>query len=93
MRASDSGIETRVAAAIVLAFLGVAAVVNGLLHSVPLYGTETDLVGEYIPAALELQSGVVSPAHFTTKGPGLPILLVFLGPLVSGDMFAAAKLV
>ncbi|HET9327806.1 MAG TPA: tetratricopeptide repeat protein, partial [Candidatus Eisenbacteria bacterium] len=46
-----------------------------------------------IPAALELQSGVVSPAHFTTKGPGLPILLVFLGPLVSGDMFAAAKLV
>jgi Tfp pilus assembly protein PilF len=64
---------------------------NLLLHPIPLYGTETDLVGEYIPAAHELSQGVLRPEHFTTKGPVYPLLLALVAPLVRNDWFLAAR--
>ena len=66
---------------------------NLLLHPVPLYGTETDLLAEYIPAARELDRLEIDPRHFTTKGPGYPALLALTAPLARGDMFLAARVI
>jgi cytochrome c-type biogenesis protein CcmH/NrfG len=79
-----------------LAAVGVflAALIGNLaFHPVPLYGTETDLLGEYIPAARDLGRLAINPAHFTTKGPGYPLLLALTVPLTQGDMFLAARVI
>jgi len=61
-------------------------------HPTPLYSTETDLVGDYIPAARALLSGRLSPELYATKGIGYPLLLAGFVRLVPGDAFLAAKL-
>jgi Flp pilus assembly protein TadD len=66
---------------------------NLAFHPVPLYGTESDLLGEYIPAARELGRLTIVPAYFTTKGPGFPALLALTAPFARGDMFLAARAV
>ena len=61
-------------------------------HAVPLYQVETDLLGEYIPAARALLEGVIDPAHYTSKGVGYPLLLAATGALCGGDLWLAARL-
>lgn len=96
MSAADMGGDAAAArrrAAILLATASALLVLTGnlLLHPVALYGTETDLVGEYIPAAQELGRGVLHPDRFSTKGPGYPLFLALAAPLAAGDWFLAAR--
>lgn len=87
-----SGLRLRpVAWAVVAAVLIAAAAVNAWLHPVPLYATETDLVGDYVPTARALASLRIEPADFETKGPGYPLLLALGAPLAGHDYFVAAK--
>jgi len=62
------------------------------LHRVPLYGVETDLIGEYIPAARELRAGHPTAAHYATKGFGYPLLLAAAGAAAGGDDFLGAQI-
>jgi 4-amino-4-deoxy-L-arabinose transferase-like glycosyltransferase len=66
-------------------------VVVGLWHPTPLYTAETDLIGEYVPAARELMSGQINLAHYTFKGPGYPLLLAGAARLFGGDPALAAR--
>ena len=65
--------------------------VTVFLHQTPLYLVETDLLGQFIPAARELAAGVLVPAHFTYHGVGYPLLLAGLAPLCGGDSYLAAR--
>src|SRR5205085_2652646 len=58
----------------------------------PLYGVETDLLGDFIPAARALRAGQLAAAHFEFKGPGYPALLAVAGMLVGDDWLAARLL-
>ena len=60
-------------------------------HPVPLYQVETDLLGEYIPAARELLRGVIDPTHYTSKGVGYPLLLAAASALCGGDFWLGAR--
>jgi tetratricopeptide (TPR) repeat protein len=62
-------------------------------HPTPLYFVETDLVGEYIPAARALASGRIAAEHHAFKGPGYPLLLALATPACGGDAFLAARVV
>jgi Flp pilus assembly protein TadD len=86
---ASASIAAWVALGVSLAAMGA----NLAFHPVPLYGTESDLLGEYIPAAREVGRLAIVPAHFTTKGPGFPALLALTAPIVHGDMFLAARAV
>ena len=77
-------------AALTLWFAFIAWVVL-LHHPVPLYQVETDLLGEYIPAARELLRGILNPAHYTSKGVGYPLLLAAAVALCGGDAWLAAR--
>ena len=65
----DPAAERR-CALIVAAWTVSMAIVTLAAHATPLYFVETDLLGEYIPAARELAAGVINGAHYTFKGPG-----------------------
>ena len=65
--------------------------VNLFGHPTPFYRVETDLVGEYLPAAQELMRGIVSVGHYTFKGPGYPLLLAWLAMPLGGDVAIAAR--
>lgn len=61
-------------------------------HATPLYGVETDLLGDTVPAARALRQGHITPGTFLFRGPGYP-LMVAAGTLVTGgDEFLAARL-
>ena len=62
------------------------------LHPTPLYFVETDLVGEYIPAARDLAAGHLADGHYSYKGPGYPLLLAAAVGPCRGDYFLAARL-
>jgi 4-amino-4-deoxy-L-arabinose transferase-like glycosyltransferase len=66
--------------------------VNLLAHPTPLYEVETDLVGEYLPAASQFVRGVLDVSHFTYKGPGYPLLLAVFAAPFHGDVALAARL-
>src|ERR1044072_4088377 len=78
-------------ALIVGAWTAAMAIVTLAAHKTPLYYVETDLLGEYIPAARELAAGVINGAHYTFKGPGYPALLAIVMS-VCRDAFLAARL-
>src|SRR5690242_17069808 len=61
-------------------------------HGTPLYGAETDLLGDIIPAARSLCAGHIVAAHFEFKGPGYPLMLAAAGSLVGNDWLAARLL-
>jgi tetratricopeptide (TPR) repeat protein len=61
-------------------------------HGTPLYGAETDLLGDIIPAARSLRAGHIVAAHFEFKGPGYPLMLAAAGSLVGNDWLAARLL-
>jgi Flp pilus assembly protein TadD len=63
-----------------------------IAHRTPLYGVETDLVGDYIPAARELRAGHFDPGHFAFRGPGYPLLLALLSYGTGADFYLAARL-
>lgn len=77
----------------VLAYTLVVLAVAVFLHPTPLYYVETDLVGEYIPAAHALAEGRLALEHYTYKGPGYPLILAGAGTLTGGDYFLAARIV
>jgi tetratricopeptide (TPR) repeat protein len=58
-------------------------------HHLPLYGVETDLIGDLIPAARALRTGRIEAAHYEFKGPGYPLLLAVAGAVVRDDWLAA----
>ncbi|MBI1796377.1 MAG: glycosyltransferase family 39 protein [Candidatus Eisenbacteria bacterium] len=60
-------------------------------HRTPLYGVETDLLGDLIPAARALRAGHIVAAHYEFKGPGYPALLAIAGA-ATGDDWLAARL-
>src|SRR5688572_9471223 len=82
--------------ALALVLLGVftaaMAVILLVFHRVPLYGVETDLFGEYIPAARALLSGQLTAAQYEFKGPGYPALLALFTGLAFGDAWLGARL-
>ncbi len=84
--------ERRVIAMILGAYGIVLAIVLFAVHRTPLYGVETDLMGEYIPAAQELLSGTITAAHYSTKGFGYPLLLAAVTGLCGGDAWLGARL-
>ena len=85
-----TGPAARAAALAIGAWALVMLAVTILAHPTPLYFVETDLIGEYIPAARELLSGHLTAAHYTYKGPGYPALLA-LFMAGGGDGFLAAR--
>lgn len=82
----------RVAVALLVAFLAAMAWVALAVHRVPLYQVETDLLGEYVPAARDLLRGVIDPSRYTSKGVGYPLLLAIAGAACRGDFYLAARL-
>jgi tetratricopeptide (TPR) repeat protein len=62
------------------------------LHDTPFYGVETDLIGDFVPAAHALRAGHVNAVNFQFKGPGYPLLLAVAGALCGGDDWWAARL-
>lgn len=66
-------------------------VVVGLWHRTPLYTAETDLIGEYVPAAQELMSGHIDLGHYTFKGPGYPLMIAVAARAFGGDAALAAR--
>src|SRR5262249_57812291 len=77
--------------------LAVAAFVLGRvvfqLHGVPFYGVETDLLGEYIPAARDLLSGRIPLDALIARGPVYPASLAITSWLTGGDFYLAARVV
>jgi tetratricopeptide (TPR) repeat protein len=80
------------AAALLGAFAAAMAVALFAGHRVPLYGVETDLFGEFIPAARALLAGRPDPGHYAFKGPGYPLLLAASTAATLGDAWFAARL-
>jgi tetratricopeptide (TPR) repeat protein len=91
--ATVTKIQGRIAGLVCVTFLVAGLFTNSTIHPVPLYGTESDLIGEYIPAARDLRRLVIEPTHFTTKGPGYPLILALATPLAGENAFDAAKCV
>ena len=61
-------------------------------HTTPLYAVETDLIGEYIPAARDLAAGHLRAEHYQFHGFGYPLLLAGVGRVCGGDLWLAARL-
>lgn len=85
-------LSPRAAALVAALFTLAALVVNVVAHPTPLYTVETDLVGEYLPAARELLRGVLDPAHYAFKGPGYPLLVAAAAAPLGGNVDLAARL-
>ena len=60
-------------------------------HTTPLYGVETDLLGDALPAAEAIASGGDLAPYLEFKGPGYPLLLGTALPLFDGDGWLAAR--
>ena len=87
----DPGTD-RAAARVIAMWTALLALVTLAAHAIPLYFVETDLLGEYIPAARELWRGAITGAHYTFKGPGYPALLALASAACGNDAFLAARL-
>lgn len=62
------------------------------VHRTPLFGVETDLLGDSVPAARALRAGEVTPQSFLFRGPGYPLMLAAASALAGGDEFLGARL-
>ncbi len=82
----------RWAFAVITAFAGAMLWISLAGHPTPLYDVETDLIGDYIPAAKGLLAGHFDPHHFEFRGPGYPVLLAATIPLTGGDAYLAARM-
>ena len=65
--------------------------VTVFLHPTALYFVETDLIGEYLPAAREWLTGSITTSHYAFKGPGYPALLAAFAGAFHLDLALAAK--
>ena len=63
-----------------------------LRHRTPLYGVETDLLGDLVPAARALRAGHLDAVHYEFKGPGYPALLAAVGGVIGDDWTGARVL-
>src|SRR5688572_12816762 len=89
----DAGKNLRITLLSILTLWTVAILAVSLAaHGTALYLVETDLLGEYIPAALELSRGHLSATHYSFKGPGYPALLALATWLSGADSFTAARI-
>ncbi len=84
-------LSVREAAWLAGVWAAVLAAISLAAHPTALYFVETDLVGEYLPAARELASGVLNTAHYGTKGPGYPMMVAIASWLCGGDVGVAAR--
>lgn len=89
--------RTRAHDAVAGILLAVASLVLGRvvfqLHRVPFYGVETDLLGEYIPAARDLLAGRLPLDALIARGPVYPASLAMSSWLTGGDFYLAARIV
>ncbi|HTM58675.1 MAG TPA: glycosyltransferase family 39 protein, partial [Candidatus Udaeobacter sp.] len=76
--AAPPGAMDRAALAVLAGYSLLILAVLLIAHRTPLYGVETDLVGDYIPAARELRAGHFDPGHFAFR-----LIRGFLGPRVA----------
>jgi hypothetical protein len=90
--ATDAALGQRVAIALIVHTATLLAITL-VAHPTPLYFVETDLIGEYIPAARALAQGTIDAGHHAFKGPGYPLLLALATPACGGDAFLAARIV
>jgi hypothetical protein len=88
----DPTLATRLALGTLGAYLLVLLWVNLVLHTVPTYFVETDLMGDYIPSARALLAGHMQAGQYLFKGFGYPLLLAGAGTLCGGDFYLAARL-
>jgi tetratricopeptide (TPR) repeat protein len=91
-RTSEPSLPYDSIARVALAAFGVVlAWVVLFVHGTPLYGVETDLFGEAVPAARALLAQHVDATNFLYKGPGYPALLAGFAALFRGDFWLAAR--
>lgn len=81
----------RLLAVLLLAYAAVLIAVVVVRHTTPLYGVETDLLGDALPTAEAIASGGDLAERFEFKGPGYPLLLCAARPLTGGDGWLAAR--
>jgi hypothetical protein len=81
----------RIAAALIATWSAAMLAVVLVIHTTPLYGVETDLLGDYALAARELLAGTLKPERFQFHGPGYPALLGLASLLTGGDLYRAAR--
>jgi tetratricopeptide (TPR) repeat protein len=60
-------------------------------HPTPFYSAESDVIGEYIPAARDLRAGRLAAGHYQSKGFGYPLLLAAAAVPTGGDYYLAAR--
>ena len=89
--ATPSGTPPWLPAALLVAATSVLIWVVLRLHTTPSYGSETDLIGDLIPAARALRSGKLIAENFLFKGPGYPAILAVIGGAMGGDDWLAAR--
>src|SRR5439155_23910230 len=82
----------RLAVAVVFAATLAWLALTLLAHRTPLYGVETDLLGDSFPATRALLSGHLEADRFQFRGPGYPLLLAGASRVAGGDAFLGARL-
>jgi Tfp pilus assembly protein PilF len=93
LESAGPALSSRHAAMLTVAWSFVMLAISLFGHATALYTVETDLVGEYLPAARELASGVLPPPQrFSFKGPGYPLLIATLAAPLRGDVALAARI-
>jgi Flp pilus assembly protein TadD len=60
-------------------------------HPTPLYSVESDVIGEYVPAAQDLRQGRLVAEHYQSKGFGYPLLLAAASVPAGDDYYLAAR--
>lgn len=83
--------SSRQAAAVVVLWTACVLAVSLFAHPTALYYVETDLVGEFLPAAREMAAGTLDAARYAFKGPGYPLLVAALAVPMGGDVELAAR--
>ena len=81
----------RLVAVLLLAYAAVLVAVVIVRHTTPLYGVETDLLGDALPTAEAIGTGGDLRQRFEFKGPGYPLLLRAALPFAGGDGWLAAR--
>jgi Flp pilus assembly protein TadD len=87
------GLNSRQAALVAAVWTLILLVFGLAAHTTPYYRVETDLVGEYLPAARELMNGTLDPAHYSFKGPGYPLLVAGAARVLRTDVAIASRVI
>ena len=82
----------RAAAILIAAWLLAVSWTSLAWHPTPLYSVESDVIGEYVPAAKDLRLGRLAAGHYQSKGFGYPLLLTAAAIPAGNDYYLAARL-